>query len=405
MEQVEASVLGTIYRNAENGYSVVTVRSGRHEVTVVGTLPELTPGEQAVFTGEWIEHPQYGRQLKCTGCALQKPTTLLGIERYLGSGLIRGVGPSTAKMIVRYFGEETLTVLSEHPERLQEVPKMGKKRWMQIAEAYREQQGAREAMVFLQSYGIPATLSVKISKLYGDRTPAVIRENPYRLCEDLEGVGFLTADRIGAALGVAPDSEARIASALKYILKDAAAGQGHVYLPEAELIARGVQLLRRQVHMPLPGGGVLQNVFERRGDAGLAVRRHAQRGADAVGGQEAHAFDILAEAVGILPDDRRGTVAIELADLDRQRRRDAVGLQKDHRFPCALLLPVGLGDLHPALLAHLGHFLQAFRVLGEHRQRLLAEVAHDHLRRAGAHAADQPAAQVALDAQQGGGLL
>ena len=244
MEQVEASVVGTIYRNAENGYSVVTVRSGRHEVTVVGTLPELTPGEQAVFTGEWVEHPQYGRQLKCAGCALQQPTTLLGIERYLGSGLIRGVGPSTAKLIVRYFGEETLTVLSEHPERLQEVPKMGKKRWLQIAESYREQQGAREALVFLQSYGIPATLSVKISKLYGDRTPAVIRENPYRLCEDLEGVGFLTADRIGAALGVAPDSDARIASALKYILKDAAAGQGHVYLPEAELISRGVQLLR-----------------------------------------------------------------------------------------------------------------------------------------------------------------
>ena len=104
MEQVEASVVGTIYRNEENGYSVVTVRSGRHEVTVVGTLPELTTGEQAVFTGEWVEHPQYGRQLKCTGCALQQPTTLLGIERYLGSGLIRGVGPSTAKMIVRYFG-------------------------------------------------------------------------------------------------------------------------------------------------------------------------------------------------------------------------------------------------------------------------------------------------------------
>ena len=105
---------------------------------------------------------------------------------------------------------------------------MGKKRWMQIAEAYRQQQGAREAMVFLQSYGIPANLAVKISKLYGERTPQVIRANPYRLCDDLEGVGFLTADRIGVALGVAPDSEARIASALKYILKDAAAGQGHV---------------------------------------------------------------------------------------------------------------------------------------------------------------------------------
>ena len=244
MERVEASVVGTVYRNEDNGYSVVTAREGRREITIVGTLPELTPGEQAVFTGEWVEHPSYGRQLKCTGCELQKPTTRLGIERYLGSGLIRGVGPSTAKMIVNYFGEDTLTILSEHPERLQELPKMGKKRWIQIAEAYREQAGAREAMVFLQSYGIAPTLAVKISKRYGDRTAQVIRENPYRLCDDLEGVGFLTADRIGAALGIPPDSEGRIISALKYMLRDAAAGMGHVYLPRAELVSRTAQLLR-----------------------------------------------------------------------------------------------------------------------------------------------------------------
>lgn len=244
MEQIEASILGTIYRNDDNGYTVLTAREGRREITIVGTLPELHPGEQAVFTGEWISHPQYGRQLKCSAVALQKPTTLLGIERYLGSGVIHGVGPSTAKMIVSYFGEDTLTVLSEHPERLQEVPKMGKKRWKQIAESYREQAGAREAMVFLQTYGIPAALSVKISKLYGERTPHVIRENPYRLCEDLEGVGFLTADRIGTALGVPPDSEGRICAALKYILKDMAAAQGHIYLPRAELISRAAQLLR-----------------------------------------------------------------------------------------------------------------------------------------------------------------
>ena len=244
MEQVEASVLGTIYRNEENGYTVLTARVGRREITVVGTLPELTPGEQAVFTGEWVEHPSYGKQLKCTACQLQLPTTKLGIERYLGSGLIRGVGPSTAKMIVSYFGEETLTILSEHPERLQELPKMGKKRWIQIAEAYREQAGAREAMVFLQSYGIPATLAVKISKLYGDRTAAVIRDNPYRLCEDIDGVGFLTADRIGTALGIAPDSDGRIVAALKFVLKDSAIGMGHVYLPRPELVSRASQLLR-----------------------------------------------------------------------------------------------------------------------------------------------------------------
>lgn len=244
METIEVSILGTIYRNADNGYSVVMARMGRSEITVVGTLPELTQGEQAVMTGEWVEHPQYGRQLKCSACQLMQPTTLLGIERYLGSGLIHGVGPTTAKMIVRHFGEETLTILSEHPERLQEIPKMGKKRWKQIAEAFREQQTAREAMIFLQTYGVPSTLAVKISKLYGERTPEVIRQNPYRLCEDLEGVGFLTADRIGTALGIPPDSDGRIQSAMKYVLKDAAAAMGHVYLPRAELAKKASQLLR-----------------------------------------------------------------------------------------------------------------------------------------------------------------
>ena len=244
MEKVAASVLGTIYRNEDNGYTVLTAREGRREITVVGTLPELHPGEQAVFTGEWISHPTYGRQLKCVSVELQKPTTLLGIERYLGSGIIHGVGPSTAKAIVAHFGEDTLRVLSEHPEMLQEVPKMGKKRWKQIAESYREQEGARTAMVFLQTYGIPANLSIKISKLYGERTPAIIRENPYRLCEDIDGVGFLTADRIGTSLGVPPDSEGRICAALKYLLKEAAVAQGHIYLPRKELLSRAGQLLR-----------------------------------------------------------------------------------------------------------------------------------------------------------------
>lgn len=244
METVEASILGTVYRNEENGYSVVMARVGRSEITVVGVLPELTVGEQAVFAGEWTEHPQYGRQLKCTACQLTEPTTLLGIERYLGSGLIRGVGPSTAKMIVQHFGEETLTVLSEHPERLQELPKMGKKRWIQIAEAFKDQQVARKAMVFLQTYGVPANLAVKISKLYGERTPDVIRQNPYRLCEDIEGVGFKTADRIGMALGIAPDSEARIQSAMTYVLKEAAVAMGHVYLPRAELARKASQMLQ-----------------------------------------------------------------------------------------------------------------------------------------------------------------
>lgn len=244
MAQVEATVRETIFRNEENGYSVVQAMSGKRTVTIVGVLPELSSGEQAVFEGEWIEHPQYGRQLKCTACRLQRPTSLLGMERYLGSGLIRGVGPSTARQIVSHFGLDTFEVLSEHPERLQEVPGMGRRRWRQIAENFQEQQAAREAMVYLQSYGIPARLALKISRLYGDRTPEVIRANPYRLVDDLEGVGFQTADRIAASLGIPPDSEFRLQAALKYLLREAASSSGHVYLPRALLTERCARLLQ-----------------------------------------------------------------------------------------------------------------------------------------------------------------
>ena len=244
MEQLEAGILGTVFRNEENGWSVITVRSGRNEITVVGTLPELSPGEQAVFTGEWIEHKTYGRQFKCASCEIRVPTTLLGIERYLAGGLIRGIGPSTALLIVRHFGEETLTVMSEHPERLTEIPGIGKKRCAMITESFREQQSVRRAMVFLQSYGIPATLAVKISKYYGDQTPDIIRQDPYRLCDDIEGVGFKTADRIGIALGVAPDSESRIRCALRYMLRESAASSGHVFLPETELCSAATALLQ-----------------------------------------------------------------------------------------------------------------------------------------------------------------
>ena len=244
MEKLEAGILGTVFRNEENGWTVLTVRSGRNEVTVVGTLPELSPGEQAVFTGEWTEHRSYGRQFRCVSCEIQTPTTLLGIERYLGSGLIHGIGPATATLIVRQFGEETLTVLSEHPERLTEIPGIGAKRMAMISESFREHQGARQAMIFLQSYGIPAALAVRIGKFYGDRTPEIVRKDPYRLCDDLEGVGFRTADRIGIALGVAPDSDSRVRCAMKYVLREAAASAGHVYLPEDELCAASASLLQ-----------------------------------------------------------------------------------------------------------------------------------------------------------------
>ena len=243
MEQLEATIEGTVFRNGENGWTVLTVRSGRSEYTVVGTLPELSPGEQAVFSGDWIEHRTYGRQFRCASCELKTPTTLLGIERFLGSGLIHGVGPSTATLIVAAFGEETLSILSEHPERLTEVRGIGEKRASMIADSFREQQSTRRAMVFLQSYGVSPALAIRISRHYGDSAPEIVRDNPYRLCDDLEGVGFKTADRIGLSLGIPSESVNRVSCAMKYILRDAAASSGHVFLPEEELVSASASLL------------------------------------------------------------------------------------------------------------------------------------------------------------------
>ena len=242
--QIEAVIEDTIFRNEENGYSVVEARMGRDKITVVGTLPALAAGEQVVFTGVWVEHPQYGRQWKTASCEIRKPSTLLGIERYLGSGLIRGIGPSTAKLLVQKFGKHTLDVLSESPERLTQVSGIGKKRAQMIAKSFQEQYGAREAMIFLQSYGVSPSLAVKISKKYGADAQQKIRENPYRLIDDIEGVGFLTADRIALSLGIPQDSEYRLKAGIKYALQEAANGEGHTYLPRDLLLQRASQSLR-----------------------------------------------------------------------------------------------------------------------------------------------------------------
>ncbi|MBQ3705198.1 MAG: ATP-dependent RecD-like DNA helicase [Clostridia bacterium] len=244
MEKLEASILGTVFRNEENGYSVVHVQAGRREHTVVGNLPELNPGEQAVFSGEWVEHKAYGPQFKCTGCEILMPTTLLGIERYLGGGSVRGLGPATAHLIVEHFGEETLTVLAEHPDRLTEISGIGSKRAAMIAESFASQQGERQAIIYLQSYGIPPALAIRIAHAYGVNTREIVQQNPYRLCDDLEGVGFRTADRIGIALGFPPDGDSRIRSALLYLLQEAAEGSGHCYLPEDILLRQGTGLLQ-----------------------------------------------------------------------------------------------------------------------------------------------------------------
>ena len=244
METLTATVLETTFRNDDNGYTVLRVSVGRATQTVVGQMPELSSGESVSFDGDWVEHAVYGRQFSSKTCTITPPSTAGTIEKYLGSGLIRGIGPATAKLIVNAFGEAALTVLDEQPHRLTEVQGIGPKKAAMIMESYVQQMSMRRVLVFLQNYGLSPNLAMKIAKYYGEGTVELIRENPYRMVTDIEGVGFLTADRIALSMGMNPQSEFRIRAALYYLLNEAAANGGHTYLPRAALMERACAMLR-----------------------------------------------------------------------------------------------------------------------------------------------------------------
>lgn len=244
MEELTGTVLETTFRNDENGYTVLRVSAGRGQQTVVGMMPELSAGETVVFEGDWTEHAMYGRQFSAKTCAVKPPTTLSAMEKYLGSGLIRGIGPATAKLIVRTFGEDTMRVMDEQSQRLLEIPGIGRKKAAMIIESYMQQVGMRRVLVFLQGYGLSPNMAMKIAKYYGEGAQELIQKNPYRLVTDIEGIGFLTADRIALSMGIDPRSEFRVRSSLYFLLNDAAGSGGHTYLPKAELVRRACGMLK-----------------------------------------------------------------------------------------------------------------------------------------------------------------
>ncbi len=243
-DQLRGTVERVTYYNEETGYSVVRLAvEGKDDlVTVVGTLPEVNPGESLRLLGVWTAHPQYGRQFKVEHCEQVLPATVEGIKRYLGSGLIKGVGPVTAARIVQRFGADTLRVLDEEPWRLREALGVGPKRAALIAKAWAEQQQIREVMLFLQSHGVTTGLAVKIYKTYGDEALKVVREDPYRLARDIWGVGFKTADKIARDLGLPPDAPSRVQAGVAHTLSELA-DEGHTYAPEPELVQEAAQLL------------------------------------------------------------------------------------------------------------------------------------------------------------------
>ena len=244
MAEVIGIIEDIVFRNEDNGFSVVEVREeGTNEtVTAVGNFPFINQGERVRLEGEWTTHPDYGRQLKMETYSSVAPSNIVGMENYLASGLIKGVGPSTAQKLVEYFGLDVLDIIQFNPQRLTEVEGIGSTRAEMIASSFSEQKEIREVMIFLQSYGITTTYAMKIYKAYGGNTINLVRENPYRLAEDVVGIGFRTADRIAMSMGVDANSPYRATAGTKYVLSRAAS-DGHTYLPREELIDKANRLL------------------------------------------------------------------------------------------------------------------------------------------------------------------
>ncbi len=271
------------YHSEENGYTVAKLaleRPTRHlphwqqEASIVGNMVGVNVGEAVELHGRWEVHPQYGKQFTVTGIRSVLPATVAGIEKYLGSGLVRGVGPATAKRVVAHFGAQTLEIIDHQPERLSEVSGVGQKRLAMINAAWAEQEDIKEVMIFLQGHGVSAGLATKIYKRYGDGAVKTVQQNPYKLAEDLYGIGFLTADKIARALGIAADAPQRIAAGVEYTLNHATV-EGHVFLPSAELIGKADALLN--VGQEAAAAGVLHlNGAER-------VKLAAEPGAEAAG--------------------------------------------------------------------------------------------------------------------------
>lgn len=245
METLQGILERIVYENEEDGYIIARFSSPRHghePLTVVGNLMSASPGENLLLKGSWVNHPKYGRQFKIEEYKTILPATVTGIKKYLGSGLIKGIGPVMAERIVDHFGLDTLDVIENSPKRLGDVFGIGRKRVEMITSAWQEQKDIKEVMLFLQSHNVSTNFAVKIYKTYEERAITVVREDPYRLAEDIYGIGFKTADTIADNLGIEKNSQSRLMSGIQYILSQSAE-EGHVYLPETELIDESARLL------------------------------------------------------------------------------------------------------------------------------------------------------------------
>lgn len=242
MEKLEGYVDHIIYRNAENGYTVMVMLADQEEVTCVGVLSYIGEGEKLEAEGQYIAHPTYGEQFKIETYAVKPPEDEESVERYLGSGAIKGIGTALAARIVRHFHADTFRIIEEEPERLAEINGISERKAREIAQQVYEKRDMRKAMIFLQQFGITTALAVKIFEKYGQRMYEVLQNNPYQLADDIHGVGFRIADEIARKAGVSADSEYRVKSAISYVLLQAG-NEGHIYLPKELVQSRTAQLL------------------------------------------------------------------------------------------------------------------------------------------------------------------
>ena len=270
MEQITGYVDHIIYRKAENGYTVFVLISDEDEITCVGTLGQIDQGDYLQIEGEEVSHAIYGSQIKVKSYRIVPPTDADSMERYLGSGAIRGVGPALAKRIVKKFGSDTFRIIEEEPERLIEIKGISERIARQISEQMDEKKGMREAMIFLQQYGISNALAVKIYDTYGMNIYQVMKENPYRLAEDIHGIGFKMADEIAAKIGIRTDSDFRIRSGILYTLLLASV-EGHVYLPK-EILLRNTAIM-----LQLPEEVVEVQLANLAMDKKLVIKREEER--------------------------------------------------------------------------------------------------------------------------------
>ena len=251
MDTLTGSVERITFYNPENGYTVLRMRlekgannkTNRSDLaTVTGNLPELAAGEYLRLQGKWVKHPRHGWQFQSEICDLSIPVTLVGIQRYLGSGLIKGIGPRLAERIVSRFGEQTLEIIENQPKKLVEVSDIGPKRLTLIVQAWQEQKQVKEIMLFLHSYGVSTNLAIKIHKQYGAQAMSVVQSDPYRLAQDIYGIGFKTADKLAQAIGLEKEHPSRIEAGVIFAMNEIVS-EGHVFAPQAILFERSISLL------------------------------------------------------------------------------------------------------------------------------------------------------------------